>query len=166
MRYPGRVHTRLSVHRAWRLAILASVAFHAWLAAAPAYADAQDHDIRLPAQDQAITGEPRSLSLTIAPLPGHTISREGPLMVDLDTAPDSGLHLPRRRYQRRDAADARAEAPRFDLRYRADAPGRHALRVDLRFWACARRTCRPVHVTRTVTIEASAPPAPPAPAGE
>lgn len=112
-----------------------------------------DHDLRLPAQDAAVAGEHRALSLTIAPRPGHTISRDGPIAIELRTGADSGVQLPRHRYQRRDAADPHADAPRFDLHYRAQTPGRHLVTVDVRFWVCARRTCRPVRATREVTIE-------------
>jgi hypothetical protein len=146
-----------------RVAITAAALLGTFLGhGAPALADdGRDHEIRLPVEDRAVTGAQRVLSLTIAPLPGYTISRDGPLLVDLSVDPRAsqgdGLHLPRRRYQRGDAADARAEAPRFDLRYQAGAPGRHTLTVHLRFWVCARRTCRPVHASRDVMIEVTAP---------
>ncbi len=105
-----------------------------------------------------------AVSLSIAPREGYTISRDGPLLIELSAAPADALALPRRRLQRRDAADAAADAPRFDLRFKARREGDHRLDVSLRFWICARRTCRPVRTQRSVTIRARPPAPPPAPA--
>ncbi len=104
-----------------------------------------------------------AVSLSIAPREGYTISRDGPLLIDLAATPADAVTLPRRRLQRRDAADAQADAPRFDLRFKARREGDHRLDVSLRFWVCARRTCRPVRAQRAVTIRARPPAPPPAP---
>ncbi len=106
-----------------------------------------------------------AVSLGIAAREGYTISRTGPLQIDLTAEPPAALTLPRRRLSRRDAADAQAEAPRFDLRFKARAEGDHRLTASVRFWLCARRTCRPVASSAAVTVRARrpAPPAPPPP---
>lgn len=93
------------------------------------------------------------VSLTIAPDPGRTISRKGPLRVTLAAQPVDGLELPRRRYRRADAADALAESPRFDLAVRGRRAGRHTLVVAVRFWLCGRSTCWPVSAEKSVPVE-------------
>lgn len=116
-----------------------------------------DHDIRLPASDTVKVGAARSISLTITPAPSFEISRASPLTIQLTTpaaADDTpAIILLKRRYHRRDAADPRADAPRFDIHYRARASGTSILQLSLSFWVCDRRSCRPVTTTRTVRIE-------------
>lgn len=93
------------------------------------------------------------VSLTIAPEAGRTVSRKGPLRVTLAAEPADGLELPRRQYRRSDAADALAEAPRFDLAVRGRRPGPARLLVAVRFWLCGRWTCWPVAVERRVAVD-------------
>jgi hypothetical protein len=140
------------------IAVAVPVAALAILGAAPGAAAPVEYDVRLPRTASLEPGEQRSLSLTITPRSGYTISTEGPLSVKLTVEPERGLALPRRRYSRKDAADARAEAPRFDLRARAIDPGSYRVAVDLRFWVCARRTCRPVSERREIEVEVMPPP--------
>jgi len=72
----------------------------------------------------------------------------------------STLELKRTRFDRRNAADPAADAPRFDLKIVAK-PGDHELSIDARFWVCGTRTCRPVRARRTVAVHAAEPaPAP------
>ena len=115
-----------------------------------------DHAVKLAESDRANVNDNRSLSLTISPRPGHVISDEAPLLVELTVAQGTNesrpLELPRTRYRRRHAADARADAPRFDLRYRALLTGEHTLSVRMRFWVCDARSCRPVDERRAVQI--------------
>lgn len=118
----------------------------------------EDHEIKLAASDEARVGETRSLSLTIAARSGYTISRDGPLYIDLS---DSGaepriIELPKQRYERSDAADVHADAPRFDLRYRARAAGQTTVHVALFFWVCGARVCWPVSESRDVRIDVRA----------
>jgi hypothetical protein len=120
-----------------------------------------DYDITLANGAAATAGDRGAVSLTITPRPGLTISSKGPLIVDLSVAPAEGIGLPRRRYQRRDAADVRAGAPRFDLRYHAAEPGEYAMRVSLLFWVCGRHSCWPVRTERTVPIAVAPGAAPP-----
>jgi hypothetical protein len=107
--------------------------------------------IALPERAELVAGQAGTVSLTIAPQPGHVISRSGPLRVSL--AADPALELPRRRYQRKHAADHLAEAPRFDLAVRPVRPGQHRLTVDILFWLCRGPTCRPVRASRSVAID-------------
>jgi len=99
-----------------------------------------------------------AVSLTIAPAAGHTVSHDGPVRVDLRT--DDGLGLARTRYDRRDAADPAADAPRFDLKLEGRTAGDHVLAIDAHFWLCGRKVCEPVHAHRTVVVHVTAPPPP------
>ncbi|WP_428261445.1 hypothetical protein [Haliangium sp.] len=127
-----------------------------------------DHVIDLAGEVRAVGGGEGAISLTITARPGHRVAAEAPLVVSVGvvaevgdagagTASEPGLSLPRRRYRRRDAADPRAAAPRFDLAYRARAPGTYPVVVEAGFWVCARRTCRPVRFSRRVAVEVAAP---------
>ncbi len=121
--------------------------------------------------ERAVTvteGERTAVSLTVAARAGYSISRDGPLSLSLSAAPEGAITLPRSRYRRADAADAHAENPRFDLALVAGAAGQATLTIDVHFWVCAKRTCRPVHDQRQVrvTIQAKAPPPPPPDAGQ
>ena len=111
--------------------------------------------IALPAELAVDQGQGGALSLTLSPDPGYSISRTGPLVVSL-AAPE-GLELPRTRYQRAQAADPQADSPRFDLAVRGARPGRYQLTVELSFWLCRGKVCRPIRASRTVAIEVRAP---------
>src|SRR6188768_2592968 len=111
---------------------------------AVALALAAGYQISLPERVDAVQGERTVVSLTLSPDPGGEISRTGPLVVQLAAEPEAAFELPKRRYQRADAADAKADAPRFELVARALQPGNHTLHVSVRFWLCRRHTCRPV----------------------
>jgi hypothetical protein len=121
-------------------------------------ADADDPGWEVRAGDVALAvGAAGAVSLTIAPAAGRIVSADGPVRVDV-VAADDGIAVPRRRYGRRDAADPAADAPRFDLKVRALAPGDHDLAIDVRFWLCGARVCVPVRAQRTVTVHVAAPP--------
>jgi hypothetical protein len=124
------------------------------LGLAPPAATAADaeYELRLPAEVEAIAGADGAVSLTIAPAPGRTISPDGPLVIAVAAEPADALALPKRRYLRADAADARAEAPRFDLRFGARRPGSATLRVTVVFWVCGNRSCVPVEDAREVRV--------------
>jgi len=116
------------------------------------------YEVALPARIEVAAGERASVSLTVAATDGRTISQEGPLRVTLRAVPEGALELPRRRYHRADAADAKAAAPRFDLVLVGARAGTHTLEIELAFWLCHRRTCRPIRVHRTVRVEVRAGP--------
>ena len=136
-------------------AVMAGAVAVAVAVALAAAAPDPGYELRLPDAVDAAAGAAGAVSLTVAPSGGRTISTDGVLRVDL--AAGDGLALPRRRLLRRDAADPAADAPRFDLRFKAAAVGEHPLTVDVRFWLCGKRLCRPVHATRTVTVRVAAP---------
>lgn len=111
-----------------------------------------DHEIKLADTDEAVVGTARALSLTVAPAAGYTISRDAPLTITVSSAAGAGIEPIGRRYQHRDAADQQADAPRFDLRYKAVRAGSYELGVRLAFWVCLRHTCRPVSRDHTVRV--------------
>jgi hypothetical protein len=114
----------------------------ALLVAGSATAAAPEYELKTGGAVEVATGARGSASLTIAPAAGRRIDGAAPLSVRL-SAP-KGLKLERRRLSLADAADPRAEAPRFDLAFTAEQPGAYALTVEARFWICAKKTCRPV----------------------
>lgn len=124
-----------------------------------------DYRIKLAPKLAAEQGKPATVSFTLAAQPGYTISRDGPLVLDLGVLPKQGL-LPRRHhYRRKHAADARADSPRFDLTLSPTSAGTYRLDVTARFWVCARYTCRPVRDRRTVAVTVT-PPTPIAPSSQ
>jgi hypothetical protein len=138
----------------------AVVVLLALVGARPAAADEAAYELK--ATDASIElGAQAAISLTIVPAAGRTVSHDGPVRVDL--APGDGLGVTRRRYVRRDAADPAADAPRFDLKVKGTAAGDHALEVDVRFWLCGAKVCRPVRAKRTIVVHVAAPAPPPAP---
>jgi hypothetical protein len=137
------------------VAIAAALAVTACTAAR---ADESGFELRVATELTIEQGASSAISVAIVPAAGRTISPDGPVRLAV-TAPDA-LGLPRRRYARKDAADPAADAPRFDVRVKAREPGDHAVALDIRFWLCGSRVCRPITATRTVTVHVPAP-APP-----
>jgi hypothetical protein len=133
-------------------ATLCALALAALAGAAAAEPARPGYRIALPERAELTAGQSGAVSMTIAAQPGYSISRSGPLRVALSADPDA-LELPRRRYQRKHAADRLAEAPRFDLAVRAVRPGQHRLSIDVLFWLCRGRTCRPVRAARSVAVD-------------
>src|SRR5262245_33494458 len=106
--------------------------------AAPARAD--DWEVRVDEAADVTAGDNATVSLTIAGLGGRVVSKDGPVRVALAS---KTLKTPRVRYERRQAADPAADAPRFDLKFSAPEAGDHELALDVRFWLCGKRSCRP-----------------------
>ena len=123
---------------------------------AAARADDPGYEVKVVVPAEVAPGDTAAVSVTVAPAAGRTISTQGPLRVDVDG--DEALGLTRRRYLRKDAADPAADAPRFDVRLRPRTPGDRAVTVAVRFWLCARKTCRPIQTTRTAIVHVPAPP--------
>ncbi len=106
-------------------------------------------------------GSRGAVSLTIVPQSGYSIDRDGPLRIRVEVEPVEGLELPQKRFRRKHAADAQAESPRFDLRYKAATAGDYTVVIDTQFWICRRYTCRAVRETRRVPVRVRAPAPPP-----
>lgn len=88
-------------------------------------------------------------SLTVVPAAGHEIHRGAGIIVRL--APPDGVTLKKKRLQLADAADPRADAPRFDIAFTAP-PGSYTVAADVRFWLCAKKTCKPIRAKADVPI--------------
>ncbi len=136
-----------------RLAIAALVAI---AACAPAHAEDPAFEVRIAAEQTIELGATGAISVAIVPSPGRSISPDGPIRLAADAG--EGLALPRRRFFRRDAADPAADVPRFDVRVKARAAGDHAVTLELRFWLCQVKTCRPIALRREVVVHVPAPP--------
>ena len=104
-----------------------------------------------------IVGQPGAASIALAPAPGVTIPPDAPL--SLTATPPTGVRAPRPRLRRADAADPRAQAPRFDLALAGDTPGSYVVPVVARFWSCGRRSCWPTRATVDVPVTVALPPA-------
>jgi len=121
-------------------------------------------DVRVPDRVEVAPGGNVALPIAIAVDRGLSVSKDAPVIVDL--APDAGVTIKKRRLGRADAVDPDADAPRFSVAVRADAPGDHAVKIRLRLWLCGGKVCRPLDVRRqaTIAVNAAAPaPTPPAP---
>ncbi len=129
---------------------------------APAAGEAPDYELRTSGAVTLGAGEGGTASLAIVPARGHRIHESAPVTVSLRVSPEGGLRLSRRRLSRQHAADPRAVAPRFVLPLRAETAGEYTLTARVRFWICARRTCRPVddEARIPVRVEERTPPHP------
>ncbi len=83
------------------------------------------------------------------------LSRDADLIVDL--APETGITIKHHRLGRGEAVDPEADAPRFAVPVRADAPGDHAVAIEVRFWLCGTHVCRPIDVKRSVSVTVTQP---------
>src|SRR5262245_31495240 len=107
-------------------------------------------DLRVAERVDVVAGATVPLTIALAVDRGLTVSKDAAVIVDL--APDAGVTVKKKRLGRSDAVDPEADAPRFAVNLRGDAPGDHAMRLHVRFWLCGTRSCRPIDVRRTVTI--------------
>jgi hypothetical protein len=111
-------------------------------------------DLRIAERVDVAVGATAPLTVAIAVDRGLTVSRDADVIVDLD--PEAGLAIKKKRLGRRDAVDPDADAPRFAVNVRGDAPGDHRVRLHVRFWLCGTRSCRPIDVRRVVTVSVDA----------
>jgi hypothetical protein len=127
-----------------------------WLAlvvvaiAAPAYAQQPGWEVRVPERATVAATATTTVPVAIAVDRGLTVSRDAPVIVDLVAEP--GLTVKKRRLGRADAIDPDADAPRFAVVVRGDAPGDHTVKVRIRFWLCGGKACRPIEVRRQVVV--------------
>jgi hypothetical protein len=119
--------------------------------AAPAAAQGDPGwDVRVAERVDVAAGATAPLSIAIAVDRGLTVSKDAAVILDL--APDAGASVKKRRLGRGDAVDPGADAPRFVVPVRGDAPGDHPVRLRLRFWLCGAHACRPIDVRRTAIL--------------
>jgi hypothetical protein len=139
-----------------KLVVATLLAMVATAGAQPARQGARaDWEVRVPERVELAPGVQGALPIAIAVDRGRAVSKDAAVIVDL--APPDGVTVKRRRLGRSDAVDPEADAPRFEVPVRAAAAGEHVVRVRVRFWLCAAKTCRPIDVRRTTTLAVVAP---------
>ena len=117
-------------------------------------------DVRVPDKLEVAVGATTQLKIDIAVDRGFTVSKDGPVWIDV--APDPGLYVKKRRIARVDAVDPDADVPRFVIPVRGDAAGEHPVKLRIRLWLCGGKVCRPLDLKRqtTITVSDHAEPAP------
>lgn len=128
------------------LALLVAVSVPATLAVA---ADDPGYEVVLAVRAAAAPGEHPTVSLSILPHAGYQLLADAPLLVRLR---GDGVTPERALYRREDAVDPRAEAPRFELRFRRDRREAARLDADLTFYICKAKLCRPVEKTVSTNL--------------
>lgn len=147
----ARLCCAVARHRSWGRALV-------WLAAAlvcaPAAAQREPGwDLRVAERVEVGAGATAQLTIALAVDRGLTVSKDAAVIIDL--APEAGVSVKKKRLGRGDAVDPEADAPRFAVNVRGDAPGEHVVRLRVRFWLCGTRSCRPIDVRRTATVAVS-----------
>jgi len=125
------------------------VALALLLAAGTAAADT-GWELRVPERVELAEGASANLSVAIAVDRGLAISKDAAVIIDL--AAEGGVSVNRRRLGRADAVDPDADQPRFAVPLHGDAAGDFSLKLHVRFWVCAQRTCKPVDARRSVAV--------------
>ena len=118
-----------------------------------AHADTRGWDVKLADKAAVEVGVTTPLSLALAVDRGMTVSKDAPVIVDISA--DKGVTIKKRRLARADAVDPEADAPRFAITVRGDTAGDRTVKVRVRFWLCAQKTCRPVEATKTAVVTVS-----------
>lgn len=113
-------------------------------------------EINVPEKVEVVKGAVASVPITIAVDRGLSVSKSGPVLIDL--SPDAGLYIKKRRIGRPDAVDPEADVPRFVVPVRADQAGELVVRLRIRLWLCGAKVCRPLDLKKQTTISVSAPP--------
>jgi hypothetical protein len=123
--------------------------------APPARAEEPSYDLYQPSPPALTVDRPASISLSVAPRPGYRLLGDGPVTLRLS---GTGLLLPRPELRREDAADPRAEVPRFEVPVVPTRAGQARLEADLVFYVCRQKRCRPIETRATWALEVSAAP--------
>jgi len=91
------------------------------------------------------------LSLSVVPRSGYRLHADAPVQLRLV---GSGVRPQRTVYERADAADPRADVPRFDLAITAE-PHKGAAQLDaaLVFYLCKGSRCRPVETSTRWSLQ-------------
>jgi hypothetical protein len=124
--------------------------------AAPAYAQQPGSEVRVPEKLEVAVGASAALPIAIAVDRGLTVSKDGPVIVDVTA--DAGVTIKKRRLLRADAVDPEADAPRFEVTVRGETAGEVVVKLRVRFWLCGGKSCRPVDLRRQTTVAVTAPP--------
>jgi hypothetical protein len=143
--------------------VVAAGAAAAWLAIALADPGASgrpaDWKLVAPARVELAPGAAGVVEIEVVPDGGRRVSRDGPLRLDVK-AGEGVVIAGRKRLGLGDAVDPGAAAPKFAVKVTGDSPGSYAVDVTVRFWLCARQSCKPVRGAATVAVDVVAPPMP------
>ena len=112
-------------------------------------------EVRVPERVEVGIGATTLIPIAIAVDRGLTVSREGPVIVELVS--ETGVTIRKRRLGRADAVDPEADAPRFAVSVRGDAAGQYTVKVRVKLWLCGGKVCRPLDVRRQTAITVAAP---------
>ena len=126
--------------------------------ASPAFAQQPGSEVRVPERIEVAMGASGQLPIAIAVDRGLTVSKDGPVIVDV--VPEAGVTVKKRRLLRADAVDPEADAPRFAVSVRGDTAGDVVVKLRVRYWVCGGKSCRPIDVRKQATVAVTAPPAP------
>jgi hypothetical protein len=120
------------------------------LAAPPAWAQQPGWEVRVPERLEVQVGATVQLPIVIAVDRGLTVSKDGPVIVDL--APDAGVSVKKRRLGRTEAVDPGADAPRFAVTVRGETAGEAVVKIRIRLWVCGGRSCKPLDLRRQTVV--------------
>lgn len=120
-------------------------------------------ELRIAAPSSIEAGATAQLSVTLVPGRGFGLPPAGRWGLTVTSTPAAVVVIERGKFQRRDAADPDADAPRIAFKAQGGEPGRADLRFKFHGWVCSVRLCYPVEtsVTAGITVTAPAPVPPP-----
>jgi hypothetical protein len=93
-------------------------------------------------------GAPGTLVVAIVPLNKTHVHPQAPLKITLEATP--GLTLQKTSLGHKDAVDASAEGPRFEVPFTAEKAGNHEAKAKVDFFICSDAWC--VKQVRDVTV--------------
>jgi hypothetical protein len=120
------------------------------LAARSASAQQPGWEVRVPERLEVAAGATVQLPIAIAVDRGLSVSKDGPVIVDL--APDAGVSVKKRRLGRPEAVDPGADAPRFAVVVRGETAGEAVVKLRIRFWVCGGKACKPLDLRRQTVV--------------
>ena len=103
-----------------------------------------------PEKLELTAGAATTFDLDIVPAEDRTISRDGPVRIDVKVP--AGVTTSRRRLALSDAGDPAARAPRFSIKLTAAKAGSYDVELRVRFWLCSRQSCKPVRTSKKLSI--------------
>jgi hypothetical protein len=122
------------------LALAALLAVPAARAESPADSGADGYAVESAAPQKPLrVGEKGKLQLAIRPKAPWHVDPRAPMSIKVE-AP-AGLTVEKAQLSRKDALDAKAEVPRFEVPFTAAAAGQQEARAHLKFYLCKDTIC-------------------------
>lgn len=131
--------------------LAALLATSAAVAESPADTGADAYTVEVTAPQKPVkVGEKAKVQLAIhVKAPWHVDPR-APLTIKLETP--AGLTVEKAQLSRKDALDAKAEVPRFEVPFTAAAPGKQEAQAHLKFFLCRDTICAQQQKTVAVSV--------------